>query len=152
MLRRAQPERRRPAPVAVLWAATLIVAPALAADDRPAPVAALGCEPRPSKGRVVCVLEIEAPSGRLVWADLLVVETPDFARPLRSRVGFLDATSRTEQRVRLSVAFLALREGEGRVAVRARSVVCQPNETGELCLPHAKQAEASLVVGPVRPR
>jgi hypothetical protein len=138
-------------PAGVL-AAVVSLAGTVEAGDAVVPSATLACEERPSKGRVVCEAEVEVADGRLAWADLVVVEAPEFARPLRARVGFTEAVVRTERRVRLPFALLAVRDGEGRVGVRLRVVACQTGRDGELCLPGAVEAETVLRIGPLRSR
>jgi hypothetical protein len=109
------------------FALLLSLAPLLGgAAEGPPFDASASCERKSSKGRVLCEVEMEAQSGRLVWADVLVVDAPAFAPPLRSRVGVSDARSRTERRVRIPVAFIATTQGHGTIALRARAVVCRP--------------------------
>lgn len=129
----------------------LLAAPLLlgAADraDRAIEVTAT-CEHKAAKGRVICDVEIEAGSGRVVWADVIVVEAPAFAPPLRSRVAAADARARTERRVRIPVAFVAIAQGRGSVTVRGRAVVCGSAGSGPAsCGPVSKEAKAELVVG-----
>jgi hypothetical protein len=114
----------------------------------PALEASVACERRPDRGRVVCELEAEVREGRLAWADALVVEAPDFAHPLKSRVGPRDAPTRSPQRIRLPIAFFAERTGQGWVSVRSRAVVCT-GTGGEACTAASRVARATLVVGPV---
>jgi hypothetical protein len=108
----------------------------------------LTCERKPAKGRVICDVEIETATGRIAWADVVVVEAPAFAPPLRSRVAMADARSRAERRVRIPVAFVATAQGRGSVGVRGRAVVCSgPGGDHESCGPTSKEARAELVVG-----
>jgi hypothetical protein len=105
------------------------------------------CEHRAAKGRVLCDVEIEVPSGRIAWADVVVLSVPPFAAPLRSRVSGADARTRTDRRVRIPVAFVATALGRGAVSVRGRAVVCTPGERGESCNPRSGIATAELLVG-----
>lgn len=146
----------RSSPPAASWllavSVTMAVAPKAARAAEPVlPAVTLACEQRASKGRVVCDVDIEVLEGRLVWADAVVIEAPSFARPLRSRVGFLEAAVRSERRVRLPIAVVAAHDGEGRLLVRARSVVCDFEGGEELCLPHTVEVEAKVRVGPLGP-
>jgi hypothetical protein len=109
----------------------------------------LSCAHRSSPGRVVCELELEVTSGSLVWADLVVVEAPDFAPPLRSRVGPGEARATTNDRIRLPVALVAHEEGTGRLAVRGRAVRCSESESGRTCVPESLVTTARVVVGPL---
>ncbi|HVU01565.1 MAG TPA: hypothetical protein VHE30_07425 [Polyangiaceae bacterium] len=114
----------------------------------PPPVAVTAsCEHRQTKGRVLCDVELEAANGRLAWADVLVVRAPPFAAPLRARVQGSDARVRTEQRIRISVAFVATSLGKGTVALRARAVLCTKTGESETCVPRTEDAEAELSVG-----
>ena len=57
----------------LLLAALLVASSARGAE----PVqATLSCTPREGKGRVLCEAQISVSSGRLSWADLLVVQAP----------------------------------------------------------------------------
>jgi hypothetical protein len=107
----------------------------------------VSCERKPAKGRVLCDVELEAPRGKIAWADVLVVEAPAFAPPLRSRVALGDERSRTERRVRIPVAFVAKSQGRGNVELRGRAVVCVPAGDAESCSPAQKDVKAELVVG-----
>lgn len=110
--------------------------------------ATASCERRASKGRVLCDVELEAPGGRIAWADVLVTAAPAFAPPLRSRVGLGDARTRTDHRVRLPVAFVATALGRGSVVMRARAVVCHATTSAaESCVPATRDVSAEIVVG-----
>src|SRR5262245_24427560 len=97
---------------------------ASARADEIANEARLSCRREASPGRVLCELEVEVTEGRLVWGDALVVSAPDFALPLRSRVGDKSATARAPRRVRLPLALAATKTGRGELKVRARAVAC----------------------------
>jgi hypothetical protein len=131
----------------------LALAPALvlgsaAAEAPPGLAAILRCEERSAPGRVVCEVEAEVPSGHLVWADVLVQETPPFARALRSRIALAEASARTETRVRLPIALIAASEGAGSVTVRFRAVVCDESETR--CLTGSTTVQGEVRVGALR--
>lgn len=119
-----------------------------AADVVPRLDVAASCERKASKGRVLCDVEFEIQEGRIAWADVVVVRAPPFARPLRSRVGVLDARSRTERRVHIPVAFVARDQGIGTVAFRGRAVVCSAGASHESCSPVAHEVAVELKVGP----
>jgi hypothetical protein len=111
--------------------------------------ALLSCQPAPGPGRVVCEIEGEVSGGVLDWADAVVVSAPDFAPPLRDRVSLKQARARTQTRVRLPIALLADRLGQGTLEVRLRVVVC-PSLDVRTCLPMEKTASATVRVGPER--
>jgi hypothetical protein len=143
--------------LAVRWRPSWLIAPllgtALAASGAAAgvpPSVMLNCERRPGKGRVLCEVEAEVVDGRIAWADVVVLSTPDFVKPLRARVGFRDASAHTDRRVRLPLALLATGFGDGRVSVKARAVVCRTVDGVEACIPETVVAEAVLRVGPIR--
>jgi hypothetical protein len=133
--------------IVVGLAAPFLAGAAAATGSRTVDVTAT-CEHKAAKGRVICDVEIEATGGRIAWADVVVVEAPPFAPPLRSRVAFADARTRTDRRVRIPVAFVATAQGRGTVTVRGRAVVCtgSPGEH-ESCGPASKEVSADLVVG-----
>lgn len=108
--------------------------------------ARLTCRPEPGPGRVLCELEVEAPSGRVLpWADALVVSSPAHAQPLRSRYGPTHAAARTESRLRLPIALAAVRTGRGQLEVDARRVTCRPD--GSACVSEVSRAVALVEVG-----
>lgn len=139
---------RRPRAALALVAGALAAASPTQAEDAKAPVdVTASCEHRAAKGRVLCDVELEVTSGRIAWADVVVLGVPQFAAPLRSRVGVADARTRTERRVRIPVAFVATALGRGSVSVRGRAVVCTAGDRGEACSPRAGAATAELLVG-----
>lgn len=84
-------ERGRLRAAAVLVLATSAPRPAPAAPGAGPLRVALICERRATPGRLVCELEAEVDSGRIAWADVVVRGAPDFASPLRDRVGLPEA-------------------------------------------------------------
>jgi hypothetical protein len=112
--------------------------------------ARLVCPRRPTPGRVVCEAELEVDSGLLSWADVLVLEAPAFAPPLRARVGPSALFMKTEQRQRLQLALAATSAGTGTLRVRARAVHCHDAQRAE-CHPTTREASARVEVGPITP-
>jgi hypothetical protein len=108
----------------------------------------LECQRRPTPGRVLCEAELELASGLLRWADVLVVSAPEFARPLRSRVGPSALFMKTEQRQRLQLALAATEIGQGTLTIRARAVFC-PEASGRDCRALIQDTEARVAVGPI---
>lgn len=108
----------------------------------------LVCAPRPAPGRVVCEAELEVETGMLAWADVLVLEAPSFAPPLRSRVGPSALFMKSDQRQRLQLALAATRTGSGTLRVRARAVRCTDREM-LACRSALSEAQARVVVGPI---
>jgi hypothetical protein len=129
--------------------AILAALPAAGATGAPRLDVSASCERKATKGRVLCDVEFEVPDGRIAWADVVVVQAPQFAKPLRSRVGVLDARSRTDRRIHIPVAFIARDQGRGTVAFRGRAVVCSSASARETCSPVTHDAAVELKVGAV---
>lgn len=110
--------------------------------------ARIACQPRPTPGRVLCEAELEVETGVLRWADVLVLEAPAFAPPLRARVGPSELFMKSDRRQRLQLSLAATQEGAGVVKIRARAVHC-PDASGRSCLPVVREASARVSVGPV---
>src|SRR6476469_6840311 len=108
----------------------------------------LECQRRATPGRVLCEAELEVDTGSLRWSDVLVLDAPRFAPPLRSRVGPGALFMKTERRHRLQLALAATVAGEGTLRVRARAVYC-PDTTGHDCRALVHEVEASVQVGPI---
>lgn len=111
----------------------------------------LNCQQRASRGRVSCELEVDALSRSVSWADLVVVQAPDFARPLRSRVGPNEASHKSERRIRLPIALVATATGRAELVVRGRAVLCESAGTPpkSVCVPAVREARAEVFVGPI---
>jgi hypothetical protein len=144
--------RREPFRALLGWALLgLCAAAAAPAAAAPAPrelSVRLECQRRPTPGRVLCEAELELSSGVLRWTDVLVVTAPDFARPLRSRVGPSALFMKTERRQRLQLALAATQLGRGTLKVQARAVSC-PDATGQDCRALVREVETSVAVGPI---
>ena len=121
-----------------------------AAPLPPAPEfsARLQCQRRSTPGRVLCEAELEVNSGVLRWGDVLVLDAPGFARPLRARVGPSALFMQSERRQRLQLALAATHDGSGHLQVRARGVVC-PDASGQNCRPVSHELSAPVLVGPI---
>jgi hypothetical protein len=135
-------------PPATLGACLLLTWSVLADAAPPELSARLVCPRRPGPGRVVCEAEIELDAGVLAWADVLVLEAPSFAPPLRSRVGPSALHMKSEQRQRLQLALAATAPGSGTLRVRARAVAC-PDATLRGCQPVVRETQARVEVGPI---
>jgi hypothetical protein len=110
--------------------------------------ARLQCQRRSTPGRVLCEAELEVNSGVLRWGDVLVLDAPEFARPLRARVGPSALFMQSERRQRLQLALAATHDGTGSLKVRARGVVC-PDASGQNCRAVSHELSASVLVGPI---
>jgi hypothetical protein len=96
--------------------------------EEPVP-ATVSCTPRVGKGRVQCEVTLSVATGRLTWADAVVLETPSFAAALRDRVGPRGAAERSQERIRLPFALLAQGAGAGPITVKARTVWCHTSQS-----------------------
>lgn len=126
----------------------LLATGAMGAETAPELGARLVCPRRATPGRVVCEAELEVTAGVLAWGDVLVIEAPAFAPPLRARVGPHAASMQSARRQRLQLALAATGTGAGRLRVRARAVVCDGPEL-KACLPATRELEATVDVGPI---
>jgi hypothetical protein len=118
------------------------------ATEPPSVMAQLTCRPEAAPGRVLCELKYRAaPGTRLVWADALVTKTPDFVRPLRSRVSPQRFADDTPGERKLSLGFVASYAGVGQISVQARAVVCRGAGQAESCRPESQQMAAEIRVG-----
>jgi len=136
-----------------LWLAALassLVLASVAEADSAAPSlsARVTCAPAKTPGRILCDLAIAAPSGKLVWVDVLVVKAPPFARPLRSRVvaqlGALGTAS-------AKLALVASELGKGELELRVRGVLCHEGPNGEWCGPEVAPISGVVEVGQAAP-
>jgi hypothetical protein len=105
------------------------------------------CERKMAKGRVLCEVELEAATGRIAWADVVVRQAPPFAPPLRSRVAMTEARVRTDRRIRIPVALVATTTGRGMVVLQARAALCEGPAARELCRAVSEDVTTELVVG-----
>ncbi|MEZ4374910.1 MAG: hypothetical protein R3B07_29130 [Polyangiaceae bacterium] len=115
------------------------------AADQVAATVTARCQRVAAPGRVLCEVETEVPAGKLEWADAVVLSTPEFAKPLRARVGPNEASARTPRRLRLPVALVATATGDGVVVFGARGVAC--SDAGH-CEAFRIESRAELHVGP----
>ncbi len=110
--------------------------------------AELSCRAEAAPGRVLCELKYSAAEGtRLVWADALVTASPEFVRPLRSRVTPERFSAAGTAERKLNLAFVASKVGVGQVTVRARAVLCRGQGAGERCRPETHDVQAEIRVG-----
>lgn len=116
-------------------------------------MAQLSCQRRVGKGRVLCEMRLTVGSGRLTWADAIVVSTPPFASALRDRVGIRTASERKDVRIVLPFALIAQSTGTGEAVAKARAVWCRAlnpsNPTQEICTSLSKQLTATVQVSEV---
>jgi hypothetical protein len=127
--------------------AFLLLSAPVAADE-PDMKAELSCRSEAAPGRVLCELKYLAkPGARLVWADALVMEAPEFVRPLRARVTPERFKGAGSPERKVSLAFVAAKAGVGAVVVKARVVVCRGEGEQERCRPQSQDVRAEIRVG-----
>ena len=108
----------------------------------------LRCEPAAGPGRILCELTTNAPLGKLVWSDALVLRAPAFARPLRSRVVAQVGGSVGAGVSSAKLALVAVEEGQGELELLARAVVCHESAAGDWCAPEVIAVAAQVSVAP----
>jgi hypothetical protein len=96
----------------------------------------------------LCEAELEVEAGAISWADVMVIGAPEFAPPLRARVGPEGVVMKTERRQRLQLALAATGEGVGELSLRARVVVC-PDDPARHCAPLSRRLTTLVEVGPI---
>jgi hypothetical protein len=117
--------------------------PAFAEDAAPL-TASLQCDRAPEPGRVRCTVEARAASGRtLQWADVVLVELPEFTQALKGRLAPSDSIARDATSERWAFGLVAKKPGEGNATIRVRAVVCE----GERCVPVTIDAKGVVRVG-----
>lgn len=149
--------RYRSASVGALVASVALAAPpalrprsASAAEPEPAIAATMSCERAAEPGRVRCAVEARAVGGRSIsWADVAIVELPEFAAALKGRIGPGDATFRDVATQKWAFGLVARKGGEGEARVRVRAVVCEPpgDAAAPSCRPATLDVRAKIVVG-----
>jgi hypothetical protein len=105
--------------------------------------ATLQCEHVATPGRVRCDAELRASHGTVRWADVEILETPDFLAPLKGRIGPRDASAHESDLWRWALGLVARDRGEGDVVCRVRAVVCDAGS----CVPEEVTAAAHVLVG-----
>ena len=134
----------RLAGLALLVGSLLAVETRAAGEPPPEIVANVECARLVDPGRVRCEVEVRSSNGRpLRWAEVVVVEAPPFAPPLRARVGPAEATTHEDSVWRWAIALAARGRGAGALRVRVRGVSC----AGAACTPFEVEARGEVAVG-----
>lgn len=135
-----------------LYRSACIVAVALhfagdAQAEESAPIdAKMQCERAAEPGRVRCSVEVKTTAPRTIaWADVAILQLPDFASALKGRIGPSDATARDTSSVKWAFGLVARRAGQGEARVRVRVVACESE--GAKCAPQSTEVRAMLNVG-----
>ena len=121
------------------------------ADDAKSLTTAMKCERATEPGRVKCSIEAHVSGGRsIAWADVALVELPDFTAALKGRIGPSDATSREAASQRWAFGLVARKTGEGEARARVRALVCEPKAgaaSAPKCQPVVVDVKALVHVG-----
>ncbi len=148
------PARRVLAGAVVIGAFSALVASTHRAEAEPEAVlrATMACDRVSEPGRVRCSVEARVGDRRmLAWADVEILEVPDFASPLKARIGEADATSRQATASAWAFALVARRVGQGEARARVRAVTCErAGDAGAApsrCAPVTTEVRAQVVVG-----
>jgi len=121
------------------------------ADDAKTLTTAMQCERATEPGRVKCSVEARVAGGRTIaWADVALIELPEFTAALKGRIGPSDATSKEPGSQRWAFGLVARRTGEGEAKARVRALVCEPKGAGATapkCQPVVVVTKAIVHVG-----
>jgi hypothetical protein len=130
---------------AYVLAFALFAGPVHAEDAAPLE-AKMQCERAAEPGRVRCSVEVRTAAPRTIaWADVAILQLPEFASALKGRIGPDDATSRDPSSVKWAFGVVARRAGQGEARVRVRVVTCEANNAK--CAPQSTEVRAMLNVG-----
>ena len=117
-----------------------------AADDVAPLEAKMQCERAAEPGRVRCSVEVRPGASRTItWADVAILQLPEFASPLKGRIGPDDATAKDPTSFKWAFGLVAKRAGQGEARARVRAVTCRPNGAG--CIPQSIDVRAMIDVG-----
>lgn len=126
--------------------AIALIAADVRAEEAPPVEAKMQCERAAEPGRVRCSVEVRTASPRTIaWADVAILQLPEFASALKGRIGPDDATARDANSVKWAFGVVARRAGQGEARVRVRVVACEAENTK--CAPHSTEVRAILNVG-----
>jgi hypothetical protein len=123
-----------------------------ASGGEPDVTATMQCERAPDPGRVRCSVEARARTGRaLSWADVAILELPDFASALKGRIGAEGVVARDPSSEKWAFGLVARKTGQGEVRARVRMVVCDALTDGgtpsQRCHPATLDVRATIQVG-----
>ncbi|MDF2692562.1 MAG: hypothetical protein K0S65_945 [Labilithrix sp.] len=111
----------------------------------------MSCDRAPEPGRVRCSLEARVAGGRsIAWADVAILELPDFTSALKGRIGPADSTAREPALQRWAFGLVAKKAGEGEARARVRAVVCEPavsDAAAPKCAPATVEVRTTIHVG-----
>lgn len=77
-----------------------------------------------------CSIELHTAANRsIAWADVAIIELPDFASALKGRIGPSDATTKEPTQQKWAFGLVAKKTGQGDAKARVRAVVCEQPTT-----------------------
>jgi hypothetical protein len=111
--------------------------------------AVMACDRVVEPGRVKCTVEASVPANRTIaWADVVLVDLPDFATALKGRVGPGDVVLREPSTQRWAFGLVAKRTGEGEARANVRLLVCEAGDaSAPRCLPALVEVRGRVRVG-----
>jgi hypothetical protein len=141
-----------PLALALALALALVLAPREAIAEQPGATAAtatMTCERAAEPGRVRCAVEARAREGHtLAWADVAIVELPDFASALKGRIGADALVAQDALSRKWAFGVVAKTAGQGNIRARVRMVVCDADSGGSpRCSPATLDVQATIHVG-----
>lgn len=109
----------------------------------------MACEKTAEPGRVKCSAELRVAAGSSIsWADVALIELPEFTSALKGRLGPSDATISEPAQRRWAFGLVAKKSGEGTATLRVRAVVCRATDAGApRCEPLTIDVRGAVRVG-----
>jgi hypothetical protein len=109
----------------------------VARAEEPKLTATMQCDRAAEPGRVRCSVEAGTTSDRSIsWADVALLELPDFTAALKGRIGPSDATTKDATSQRWAFGLVARRTGQGEARARVRALLCERElTTGDAAAP-----------------
>ena len=113
--------------------------------------ASMQCERALEPGRVKCSVETRTLGGlTLAWADVQLVELPEFTAALKGRLAPSDSTLRESTTQRWAFGLVARRPGQGEAHARVRLLACAADGVdagAPRCTPLMLDVTATVHVG-----
>jgi hypothetical protein len=134
--------------IALVVALVVALAPRESVAEEAGATATMTCERATEPGRVRCAVEARAREGRtLAWADVAIVELPDFASALKGRIGAEGLVAQDAVSRKWAFGVVARTAGQGSARARVRMVLCDAEGAGRRCTPATLDVQATIHVG-----
>jgi hypothetical protein len=125
--------------------ANVVLASAARADTPSTSPDTMQCDRVSEPGRVRCTVDASSSRGKsIAWGEVEIISVPDFALPLRGRIGPADVATKEPARWRFALALVSKRTGRGEVTARVRIVECTDDKK---CTTRESRVSTELVVG-----